>query len=943
MNNSILNPYLTKSQIQQHTPEWEEKRESLVTASKAAGLLECSSYGPYISDTELKLLNINDYNNRISNNAATDFGTQFENSARKDLEMRLSTKIYELGLAVHSLHSWLGASPDGIFSLDRENALKLGIEIKDAIPCLIEIKCPFTRQINYKIPMEYWVQMQIQLEVWDLEYVLYSENEYSKEDGKLLKSWDTLVKRDKEWFQKVLPILQQNKQRLTKEQRYFWSNAVNPNQIRNWIANDPILDWLDRYSYLDSINLEKDPIKKYDLAKFASKQTKLFHNEILKYFNNANINFVNIALNWYNKIKPTTDTSANLIQESTIHKSYAKYAMTLKAIQDCVPVITDAILINEKTNRWGKADLLVREDYLEHLFSNNSNTNDNADNTSVDNATTNNTSSTADNVASTADSSNGKKRKWTKNNQDNAKKQEITKEYKYYVVLTRFASLRLTADGVHMLNEPKQKLYKSYVGFLTDCLPLNVKTSYGYIIGRKSSWTSKGISYKKDGFSKSLGKISLNDKDSFVTTLIEDGINWLTRLKEDGMNWSLKGEAQVKDLVEDLETDLETDLEKEKMPARAKERVREIERARREKRKAPTSLVKPIELFPNMKNKNDYPWHTIKKRIAKESEEITEILNIGPEKRNNMVMDGIFKWSDIEEEDLHTYKISEKECVNNILTANKQNIIIGIDRAKEILEVAGEIECYVDFETVTDLNESIGEELFDTSPGIKNSTDASDKQGQSNIIYMIGCLIRNNKTKKGEYFNYLIKTINPDNEKKVIIEWLNDLNKALNNNNLNNKTNMKIPIYHWSPAEVVQLRRVKKEYGLTPVILSETISSFIDKMHFIDLYQVFKEAKVGIPGAFGYGLKTVAKALYNLGKIKNTWEENLNGADAMVAAWYLNNLNCNNIGRLDDKVIAKAFDPTQPTNLEDLAKEIILYNYYDCKVMEEIAEYIRSV
>jgi len=923
MHNSILEPYFTKFQIQQHTSEWYEKRETLVTASKAAGLLECSSYGPYVTDNELKTLNILDYNNRINNDsAATTFGTQFESIARKSLEERLNSKIYELGLAVHDYHNWLGASPDGICILSKEAALQLGaFEIEDNIPCLIEIKCPFTRQINYKVPMDYWVQMQIQLEVWDLEYVLYSENEYSREeDGKLLKSWDTLVKRDKGWFQRVLPILQQNKHRLTKEKRYFWQNAVNPKQIRNWITNDPILDWLDRYSYLDSIGLEKDPIKKYDLAKFASKQTKLFHNEILKYFNsNTNINVVNIALNWYDKIKPTTNTDTNVeIQESTINKSYAKYAMTLKAIQDCTPIIADAILVNEKTNRWGKADLLVREDYLENLFNSNiTNSNDTAN---------------AADIADTADTAdnNPKKRKWIDNKEDNAKyarkekAEKAQKEYKYYVVLTRFASLRLCADGVHMLNEPKQKLYKSYVGFLTDCLPINVKTSYGYIIGRKSSWTSKGLSYKRDGFSKSLGKISLNDKDSFVTSLIEDGINWITRLKEDGMNWSLKGEIEI-------EKDI--DIEKD---SKGKSAIR------REKRKASTSLVsKPIELYPNMKNKNDYPWHNLKKRISKESEEITEILNIGPEKRNNMVVDGILKWSDIDEEDLHTYKISEKECVNNILSANKQNKIIGISTAKELLQLAEEnvpeIECYVDFETVTDLNESIGAELFDTSPGIRNEDDNPDKQGQSNIIYMIGCLIRNNKLKKDEYFNYLIKTINPDNEKKVIVEWLNDLDAALSK--VNNKT--KIPIYHWSPAEVVQLKRVKKEYGLTIVCKKETISSFIDKMHFIDLYQIFKTAKVGIPGAFGYGLKTVAKALYNLGKIKDTWEENLNGADAMVAAWYLNDLNCNNIGRLDDKVIAKAFDPMQPTNLEDLAKEIILYNYYDCKVMEEIVEYVR--
>jgi hypothetical protein len=132
-------------------------------------------------------------------------------------------------------------------------------------------------------------------------------------------------------------------------------------------------------------------------------------------------------------------------------------------------------------------------------------------------------------------------------------------------------------------------------------------------------------------------------------------------------------------------------------------------------------------------------------------------------------------------------------------------------------------------------------------------------------------------------------------------------------------------------------------------------------MHFIDLYKIFKDAKVGIPGAFGYGLKTVAKALHKLGMIADTWEENLNGADAMVAAWYLNGASLNkDLRKNSRKILTEDTVPNelgkgqnagsnsdnveleeQPTSLEELAKEIILYNYYDCKVMEEIVEFLR--
>ena len=47
------------------------------------------------------------------------------------------------------------------------------------------------------------------------------------------------------------------------------------------------------------------------------------------------------------------------------------------------------------------------------------------------------------------------------------------------------------------------------------------KTDKGYIIGRKSSWTSKGITHRLDGFSKSIGLVALGERDSHLPDLIE--------------------------------------------------------------------------------------------------------------------------------------------------------------------------------------------------------------------------------------------------------------------------------------------------------------------------------------------------------------------------------------------------------------------------------------
>lgn len=975
--NPILLPYLERPQIKQHTQEWYQKRDYLVTASKAAGILECSQYGPPISRSELAEQSDSASELDLSNNVATAFGIHHEDIARKAIEERLDIiKIHELGLAIHKVHKWLGASPDGIFLLSVGTARNLGLSIEEDIPCLVEIKCPYSRQINYKVPFEYWIQMQMQMEVWDVNYVLYSENEYSREFGTsdnpsaplgnpsaplgnpsgnghelqtgiLIKSWEVLIERDRSWFNKILPILQQNKQRLTKEKRLFWNNSWNPNQIRNWITGDPILDWLDRYQVLDPILYQKDPVKKYDLARFASKQTKLFHQEILNYLDKTNIRVMNVAQTWYDRVRPSGPSDIE-VAEPNIYKSYAKYAMTLRAIQEKVPVIADGILVNETTRRWGKADLLVREDYLSQLFqelpegiegtggTEGLDEGGGAGEDAKDEA--------EDEAEEDRRSSKGKRKRSHSKEPDkpSSKKRSkqgskptpptlptpATQQYRYYVVLTRFASLRLTADGIHLLNEPKQKLYKSYISFLTDCLPEEIRASSGFIIGRKAAWTQRGETYKREGFSQSLGQVSLRERDSHVPTLVEQSVAWLTRLKEEGSNWRPEGRLFYPNETATAATSATpTTPTTPATSATSAPRMPKV-----------LEPIRPIELCPNMKNKNDHPWHNAKKRIAKETKEITEILNIGPEKRNNMILDGIERWDQIKEEDLETYKISDKTCVGNILRANQEGVLLGFSDVKEALASVGsaeewEIECYVDFETVTDLNESIGSELFDTSPGIG---------GQSNIIYMIGCYVKNNRTKKDEYLNYLIKTIDPENEKQILTDWMNDLTKIMSEAKMSKRRSHMIPIYHWSPAEVVQLRRVKTAYG-------SPLSEFIDRMNFIDLYQIFKEAKVGIPGAFGYGLKTVAKALHKLGKIADTWEENLNGADAMVAAWYLNGADLDreiikNIKKVEEFTAELVTEKSeQPSNLDKLAKEIIIYNYYDCKVMEEIVDYARQL
>jgi len=83
----------------------------------------------------------------------TLFGKKYEAIATRLYRRKYNTDVIEFGLLPHPRLKWLGASPDGI--------------TPDGV--MLEIKCPYSRKINGRVPIHYWCQMMCQLEVADLD------------------------------------------------------------------------------------------------------------------------------------------------------------------------------------------------------------------------------------------------------------------------------------------------------------------------------------------------------------------------------------------------------------------------------------------------------------------------------------------------------------------------------------------------------------------------------------------------------------------------------------------------------------------------------------------------------------------------------------------------------------------------------------------------------
>jgi len=93
------------------------------------------------------------------------------------------------------------------------------------------------------------------------------------------------------------------------------------------------------------------------------------------------------------------------------------------------------------------------------------------------------------------------------------------------------------------------------------------------------------------------------------------------------------------------------------------------------------------------------------------------------------------------------------------------------------------------------------------------------------------------------------------------------------------------------------------------------------------MLDIFKNEPIVIKETFSYGLKDIAKSMHKFSMINTIWDnDDIDGKEAMLFAWISNNMIKNNESLKNNQLI----------------KDIEKYNYYDCKVLEEIMNYIRQ-
>ena len=317
------------------------------------------------------------------------------------------------------------------------------------------------------------------------------------------------------------------------------------------------------------------------------------------------------------------------------------------------------------------------------------------------------------------------------------------------------------------------------------------------------------------------------------------------------------------------------------------------------------------ELRPPSSGDADWPWKGAIRQITEELDDPVRLWQVGPPKRDKAAAEGITSWRDarVTAASLGVTGTRTEPVLEAILDVNRtEGPIVRPDRvtaAEDEWRPRPRLEFFVDFETVSNANDD-----FSTFP---------DKGGQP-LIFMIGC----GHVEDGEWrFScFVADRLTAKAEATAIDAWIEHMRSVRRRLGVT-----ETPLaFHWAHAEQSTLEKAynsacKRHPG-------KSWADSADFAWFDLLKDVVKEQPVVVRGAFGFGLKEIAKTLHGHGLIETSWEDSpVDGLGAMVGAWHC-----------DREAEAKR------TRLIDtgLMQEIQRYNEVDCQVMQEILDYLRD-
>ena len=538
-----------------------------------------------------------------------------------------------------------------------------------------------------------------------------------------------------------------------------------------------------------------------------------------------------------------------IAQEYQEMRRLEKAEETFEAMRTGAPIIYQAVLWDAQNMTYGSPDFLVRSDVLRELFPESISEQDAA-------------------VSAPGLRSDG---------------------WHYLVVDTKFTTLHLNASGTELANGGSAPAYKAQVNIYNRMLGRlqGFKPPESYLLGRGWQRRQSEVNHRGSSAMELLGPVPQNGNVAngvLIAKAVEEALRWVRRVRTEGKDWNLLPKLSVPELYPNMSNADDADMMLDLEPAELEPGVEEDEPASQ--------------------------WIDVKKWLAGELKELTQLWQVGVAKRKQAHEAGIYRWDDpnITPEAVGVKSPTTRPTLEQILTVNTDDgppvRPLQIVKTRDEWHSTPSVEFYVDFEFCSDLNDD-----FSKLP---------DKGGQP-LIFMIGC----GHLENGEWqFKSLVANdLSEGEEIRIIREWVDYMSVVRDRLDPGNGNPR---IIHWSNAELTALERA---YNSARVRHQERADW--PELGWYDFYQkVMLEEPIVVRGALGFGLKAVANAMHSHDLIETDWADSpIDGLGAMVGAW-----------RCDEK----AQKMGMPMTSLPLMDEIVRYNEVDCKVMMEIVRYLRA-
>ena len=438
----------------------------------------------------------------------------------------------------------------------------------------------------------------------------------------------------------------------------------------------------------------------------------------------------------------------------------------------------------------------------------------------------------------------------------------VAPRFHYRVIDIKFKTLSLRADGVHLLNSGSVAANKGQLWVYNEALAhiQGHNPGVAYLLGRKWTYTKKDERHAGSGPFDRLGTVDFNGIDKDYINKTKDAIQWVKDVRKFGRTWSITSVPLVR-----------------------------------------------RELYPNMSNTQDYPWHSVKVKVAQTIDELTQLWRVGVKHRMHAHASGIYRWTDdqCDVDALDVRGENTRRVLQRILDINRGDALIApseIESNDQEWQAQQQIEFYVDFETISDV--VMGD--FGTDP--------------INLIFMIGVGFVNPQTHGWNYREFTLRSMTLGEEYRICSEFSRFVHTE------SHLYECEEPLLvHWSNAEPAHWNAAFERHAYQRSGVEEWIEP-----NWFDLLKVFQKEPIVIKGCFGFSLKQIARKMYEYGWIETTWDDEnpcADGMTAMVHAYY---------GYKESQARGASIRSIPAI------KDIIDYNEVDCKVVAEIISYLRE-